>query len=115
LALSDPETKRNGETQAHKDLKRLALIWAQTNGFRIAAAEVSLPNHRVRMDVAAYRSAKIRVTKQDERLKTNRLVWKSTIGVTAIFECKASKTDFIRDARSMKGKRPPERLLTRFA
>jgi len=33
---------------------------------------------------------------------TNRLVWKPTIGVTAIFECKASKTDFIRDARSMK-------------
>lgn len=96
------EPKPNGESQAHKDLKRLALIWAQTNGFRIAAAEVSLPNHRVRMDVAAYRPTRIRVTKKDDRLKTNRLIWKPTIGVTAIFECKASKTDFIRDARSMK-------------
>jgi hypothetical protein len=100
--MSETKRKPNGETQAHKDLKRLALIWAQTNGFRIAAAEVSLPNHRVRMDVAAYRSTRVRELKKDERLTTNRLVWKPTIGVTAIFECKASKTDFIRDARSMK-------------
>jgi len=100
--MSETKPKPNGETQAHKDLKRLALIWAQTNGFRIAAAEVSLPNHRVRMDVAAYRSTRVREVKKDERLKTNRLVWKPTVGVTAIFECKASKTDFIRDARSMK-------------
>lgn len=51
--MSDPAPGTNGETAAHRDLKRLALVWAQTNGFRIAAAEVSLPNHRVRMDIAA--------------------------------------------------------------
>jgi hypothetical protein len=100
--MSDAAPKANGETQAHRDLKRLALSWAQMNGFRIAAAEVSLPNHRVRMDVAAYRSARVRESRRDAKLKTNRLVWKPTIGVTAIFECKSSKTDFIRDARSMK-------------
>jgi hypothetical protein len=100
--MSDPAPKTYGETPVHRDLKRLALLWAQTNGFRMAAAEVSLPNHRVRMDAAACRPQRVRETRRDERLKTNRLVWKPTIGVTAIFECKASQTDFIRDARSMK-------------
>lgn len=87
---------RTGESQSHRDLKRLALHWAQTNGFRIAAAEVSLPNHRVRMDVAAYKPQRVREARKDERP-----VWKPIIGVTAIFECKASKVDFIRDARSI--------------
>jgi len=93
---------KTGETQAHRDLKRFALSWAQANGFRIAAVEVSLPSHRVRMDVAAYKPSRVRVSRRDERLKTNRLVWKPIIGITAIFECKASPTDFIRDAHSMK-------------
>jgi hypothetical protein len=93
---------KNGETQAHRDLKRLALQWAQRNGYRIAAAEVSLPNYRVRMDVAAYRPERERVSARNKRGKPERLVWKPRIGVTAIFECKASATDFIRDARSMK-------------
>ncbi len=100
--MNDLKPKTDGESQAHRDLKRLALIWAQTSGFRIAAAEVSLPNHRVRMDVAAYRSTRVRESRRDEKLKVDRLVWKPTIGVTAIFECKASRMDFIRDARSMK-------------
>jgi len=93
---------KSGETPAHRELKRLALRWAQANGFRVAAAEVSLPNHRVRTDVAAYRAERVRETRRDEKRKTNRLVWKPKIGATAIFECKASPTDFIRDARSMK-------------
>jgi hypothetical protein len=93
---------KSGETAAHRNLKRLALLWAQSNGFRIAAAEVSLPSHRVRMDVAAYRAERVRVATRDEKAKTDRLVWKPKIGVTVIFECKASPTDFMRDARSMK-------------
>src|SRR6185437_2192525 len=96
-----PPTK-NGESPAHRDLKRLALLWAQTNGFRIAAAEVSLPNHRVRMDVAAYQPRRIRELRRGARTGQERLVWKTTVGVTAIFECKASAADFIRDARSLK-------------
>lgn len=62
---------RNGETQAHRDLKRLALVWAQTNGFRIAAAEVSLPNRRVRMDVAAYRPQRVPALRRDEWMTTD--------------------------------------------
>ncbi|EDY16296.1 hypothetical protein CfE428DRAFT_6199 [Chthoniobacter flavus Ellin428] len=103
---SQPEenvpTAKSGESQTHRDLKRLALLWAQMNGFRIAAAEVSLPNHRVRMDVAAYKPQRVREARRDTRTDRERLVWKTAVGVTAIFECKASTTDFVRDARSMK-------------
>ena len=97
-----PASTVGGETQAHRDLKRLALFWAQTRGFRIAAAEVSLPNHRVRMDVAAYQPQRVRVPKRAGNTKSDRLIWQTRIGATAIFECKASRTDFTRDARSMK-------------
>jgi len=100
--LNMPASTAGGETQAHRELKRLALLWAQANGFRIAAAEVSLPNQRVRMDVAAYQPQRVREAQRDERRKSDRLVWKTKIGATAIFECKASRTDFVRDARSMK-------------
>ena len=93
---------RHGESEAHRKLKRLALLWAQRNGYRIAAAEVSLPNHRVRMDVAAYKPQRVRETRRDGRTGRERQVWKPAVGVTAIFECKASATDFIRDARSMR-------------
>jgi hypothetical protein len=96
-----PPAAKQGESQAHRDLKRLALLWAQRNGFRIAAAEVSLPNHRVRMDVAAYKPQRVRETRRDTRTGKERRGWKTAVGVTAIFECKASATDFIRDARSM--------------
>lgn len=89
------------ETAAHLELKRLALAWAQAQGYRVAAAEVSLPNYRFRLDVAGYRPQRIRTTVHDDRLKTRRLVWQQAIGVTAAFECKASKPDFRRDARSL--------------
>ena len=49
---------RRGETAAHFELKRLALIWAQENGYPICALEVSLPKCRYRADVAAYRPEK---------------------------------------------------------
>ena len=79
-----PPLNRAAESPAHRELKRLALLWAQTNGFRIAAAEVSLPQYRVRMDAAA--------------CKLERQGRATHIGATAIFECKASAPDFRRDA-----------------
>ncbi len=99
--MSEPATKTAGETEAHRDLKRRALIWAQSSGFRIAAAEVSLPDHRVRMDVAAYRPERVREARHAEGTKTTRLAWKAKVGATAIFECKAFRADFIRDGRSI--------------
>jgi hypothetical protein len=44
-----------GETERHARLKRLAFLWAQTQGYSACAMEVSLPKCRYRADVAAYR------------------------------------------------------------
>jgi hypothetical protein len=33
-----------GETERHARLKRLAFLWAQTQGYSACAMEVSLPN-----------------------------------------------------------------------
>jgi hypothetical protein len=71
---------RRGETASHRELKRLALIWAQENGYPLAALEVSLPNSRYRADVAAYRPQR-----------------KGTLGHTVVFECKQSRPDLRRD------------------
>ena len=86
----------SSESAAHRELKRLALIWAQAHGYRAAAAEVSLPNYRFRLDVAAYRQGRIREVQPGGRGR-----WRQAVGITAVFECKASKEDFRRDARSL--------------
>jgi hypothetical protein len=86
----------HSESAQHRDLKRLALIWAQAHGYRAAAAEVTLPNYRFRLDVAAYRPERIRETGPGGRMRQ-----RQAVGLTAVFECKASKVDFLRDARSL--------------
>ena len=87
------------ESQAHLELKRLALIWAQANGYPIVATEVSLPNLRFRLDAAAYRPGSLRLLKFDELRKTSRYATFPAVGVTTIFECKAHRADLIRDCR----------------
>jgi len=69
----------HGETERHAQLKRLAFLWAQAQGYSACAMEVSLPKCRYRADVAAY------------RLTPNR------VGSTAIFECKQALCDLRRD------------------
>jgi hypothetical protein len=68
-----------GETEAHSRLKRLALLWAQRQGYAVCALEVTLPRCRYRADLATYR--------------TNGK-WPS---VTAVFECKQALVDLRRD------------------
>lgn len=68
-----------GETDAHVRLKRLALIWAQRQGYSACGLEVALPRCRYRADVAAYRAG---------RNESN---------VSAIFECKQCLVDLRRD------------------
>lgn len=87
----------HSETARHKELKRLALIWAQSHGYRAAAAEVSLPNYRFRLDVAAYKADMV----STPRPGGGRMRKQSAIGMTAVFECKASKPDFLRHARCL--------------
>ena len=53
--MDETITPRKGETAAHRELKRLALVWAQAQGYSACALEVSLPRCRYRADVAAYR------------------------------------------------------------
>ncbi|MGI8821012.1 MAG: hypothetical protein ACR2ID_09130 [Chthoniobacterales bacterium] len=70
---------RRGETEAHRRLKRLAVLWAQAQGYAACAVEVTLPRCRYRADVAAYRA------RGQER------------AATAVFECKQVRSDLRRD------------------
>lgn len=70
---------KRGETEAHRRLKRLAVLWAQAQGYSACAVEVSLPQCRYRADVAACRARG------------------NEPGVTAIFECKQVLSDLRRD------------------
>ena len=75
-----PEVVSRGETELHKKLKALALVWAQANGFAICATEVRVPKSGYRADVAAMsRGAAAR---------------------TAVFECKQARADLRKDAHS---------------
>jgi len=74
-----PGVSANGETARHARLKRLALVWAQAQGFSVCGIEVSLPRCRYRADMAAYRGQR------------------REIGATAIFECKQALCDLRRD------------------
>src|SRR5258708_15058429 len=71
---------RNGEREARSRLKRLAVLWAQVQGYSACAMEVTLPRCRYRADVAAYRP--------------NR---KQSAATSAIFECKQALVDLRRD------------------
>ena len=77
--MDQPVKNGRGETEAHARLKRLALIWAQQQGYSASGVEVSLPRCRYRADVAAYRP---------HRKQT---------ATTAIFECKQALVDLRRD------------------
>ena len=70
-----------GETEAHLALKRASLVWAQLKGYRACGLEVRVPGSHFRADAAAYRST-----------------GSSALGETAIFECKQSRADYLRDA-----------------
>ena len=61
----------------HRKLKRLALVWAQVQGYSACAMEVTLPRCRYRADVAAYRPGPNETA--------------------AIFECKQARPDLRRD------------------
>lgn len=72
--------RKSGETAAHIALKRLSVEWALAHRLALCATEVRLPRCNYRADVAA---ATPRITAPN--------------AVTAVFECKASRADFLRD------------------
>jgi len=81
---AEPSVAKPGtgtESVVHRDLKRLALAWARAHRLVLAAPEVRLPRSGYRADVVA---------------ATPRVM--SANALTAVFECKASRADFLRDA-----------------
>ncbi|HWA84908.1 MAG TPA: hypothetical protein VG710_01685 [Opitutus sp.] len=84
------------ETEKHRELKRLALAWAQANGLTMAATEVRVPKCGYRADVAACaRGAERR---------------------TAVFECKQARADLLKDSHAEAAtRRRLEELLARRA
>lgn len=70
---------KRGETEAHRRLKKRAVLWAQAHSYSACAVEVTLPQCRYRADVAAYRARG------------------NETAVTAIFECKQVLSDLRRD------------------
>jgi hypothetical protein len=66
------------ESENHSRLKTLALAWAQANGFAICGLEVRVPRSGYRADLAAAR--------------------RGAPARTAVFECKQSRTDLLKDA-----------------
>jgi hypothetical protein len=70
-----------GESLAHRELKRLALAWARTHRLMLGGSEVRLPRSNYRADVAAATPRQL-----------------SPNAVTAVFECKVSRADFLRDS-----------------
>ncbi|HEX2861346.1 MAG TPA: hypothetical protein VHN79_06885 [Lacunisphaera sp.] len=75
-----------GEGAVHRELKALALAWARQRRLVIAAMEVRLPRANYRADVAAA---------TPRSLAAN--------AFTAVFECKASRADFLRDSAAEAG------------
>lgn len=73
------------ESATHRHLKRLAVAFLRERDCRIVATEVACPFSRYRIDVAGY---------GEIRDRGERRVW------TAMVECKQSRSDFLRDARS---------------
>jgi hypothetical protein len=65
------------ETENHTRLKALALAWAQVNGFAICGLEVRVPKSGYRADVAA--------------------AGRGNAARTAVFECKQSRADLLKD------------------
>ena len=84
------------ETDAHLALKRLALTWAQSQGYSACALEVSLPKCRYRADVVAYRPTKSSPSSA-ALITDQRSLPTPCIGTTAVFECKQCLVDLRRD------------------
>ena len=72
----------SGESCTHKRLKELTLLWAYQRGYRCCAMEVRAPRSPYRVDVAGVRIDRTR-----------------GISTVAVFECKRSRTDLLRDNR----------------
>jgi len=79
--MDENSANSRSESAAHRELKRLALEWAAAHRMMLGATEVRLPRANYRADV---------VTATPRVLSSN--------AFTAVFECKVSRADFLRDS-----------------
>ena len=79
-----------GESASHKKLKELALSWARSQGYVIAAPEVSFPHRRFRFDVAACVP-----TRRAPARKATPIT--SILKAAVVFECKQGRGDLLKD------------------
>jgi hypothetical protein len=84
--MDEKSFSSRSESAAHRDLKRLALEWAMAHRLALGATEVRLPRSNYRADVAA---------------ATPRALFSNAF--TAVFECKVSRADFLRDSAPESG------------
>jgi hypothetical protein len=73
-----------GETFEHKELKRLATVWAIEAGFGLCGREIRVPASNFRADVAACRKP---------------VPGSPHPGETVLFECKQARADLLKDSR----------------
>lgn len=78
----------SGETERHRELKRLAKEWLRGRGCDAVAGEVRLPYSPYRADAAGYRPAG---------------GFGERVGETFAVECKQSRADFLRDSADALG------------
>lgn len=74
-----------GESSAHRALKLAACQWARDQGYRAVGMEIRIPSSPYRADAAACRLDRPRPGEPE-------------IGACAVFECKQSRADFLKDA-----------------
>jgi len=74
------------------------MLWARANRFPFAAMEVSLPGGRFRLDAAAAKPGRERVRYFCERNQCHRIRSATTAGPAVIFECKAARSDLLKDS-----------------
>ena len=86
------------ETTAHVALKKLAVVWAQQQGYAICGLEIRLPHSNYRADVAAYRTESKRLPLPNDGTTQVRLARQPVIGTTAVLECKQARADFLKDS-----------------
>lgn len=85
-----------GETKAHRQLKRASLLWAQQQGYAAAGLEIRTPASRYRADAAACKPPK-----------------NGEPGLSAVFECKQSRADFLKDHHALEENRKRLAQLTK--
>jgi len=94
--MEEADGEGKGESERHRELKDMALAWARSERFSVAAREVRLPLSHFRADVAAYRPQS-RMAEEP--------------GDTLLIECKQSRADFLKDAGCEKSARSLENRL----